>query len=59
MKVKRKNEIVCHVCGHNVCSGCGCCCNHSCENCSCPTAMAEVDILDNKNEIQIIPIIKL
>jgi hypothetical protein len=27
----------CHICGMEICGQCGCCCNPSCDNCSCPT----------------------
>lgn len=31
-------NVVCHVCGEEVCSDCGCCGNMACVNCSCPDA---------------------
>jgi len=34
-------DIYCHVCGGLVCQSCGCCCNSSCENCSCPETTKE------------------
>lgn len=27
---------VCDICGENLCSSCGCCCNEYCEACCCP-----------------------
>jgi len=29
-------DVYCHLCGMLVCQTCGCCCNKSCKNCSCP-----------------------
>jgi len=36
------DSVYCHVCGNEVCSGCGCCQTPWCENCSCPDVEKEL-----------------
>ncbi len=35
-------DVYCHECGEQVCQTCGCCCNPSCEHCSCPDSQGTV-----------------